>query len=150
MTPKETTEELQKCAGRHRDIHKARMQVEYHVLVTSLTFYAATTWAVVQLDTVGVCLKLVVSNGFILLAVFASVFLKRLHKANQVNIAIAENYEAEIIRILEPQTNPIPLELQRTDFNKIRSVTFFESNWGFQSATVVGFAVVGIILIWSK
>lgn len=150
MTPKEKVEELQKCANRHRDMHKARMQVEYHVLVTALSFYAAATWAVVQYATLGLPIRVAISVGFILLSFFASALIKRLHAANQVNIAISENYEAELVRLLEPQTNPIPQQLQRRDYNHIRPVPFLVSNWGFQSATIVGFSLVGIILIWTK
>lgn len=150
MTPKEKAEELQKCADRHREMHKARMQVEYHVLITALTFYAASTWAVVQYAILGTCMRLAISAGYTALAVFASVLLKRLHAANQVNISIAENYEAEIVRVVEPVDNPIPERLRRTDYNRIRSLPFLASNWGFQSATVAGFAAVGIILIWTR
>ena len=150
MTPKEQVEELQKCADRHRDMHKARMQVEYHVLITALTFYAVATWAVVQHAIIGTSIRLAISFGFFALALFASTLLKRLHAANHVNIAIAENYEAEIIKLIEPQANPIPERLQRRDYNYVRSVSFIVSNWGFQSATVFGFAVVGVILIWTK
>ena len=150
MTPKEKVEELQKCSNRHRDMHKTRMQVEYHVLVTALTFYAAATWAVVQYATLGLYIRVAISVGFIFLSFFASALLKRPHMANQVNIAIAENYEAEIVKLLEPQTNPIPERLQRRDYNHVRLVPFVVSNWGFQSATIIGFSLVGIILIWTK
>ena len=150
MTPKEKAEGLQKCADRHRDIHKARMNVEYQVLITALTFYVASTWAVIQYASLGAYMRVAISVGYLALAVFTSALLKRLHAANQVNIAIAENYEAETIRVLELHKNPIPERLRRTDYNRIRSVHFFASNWGFQSATVAGFAAVGIILIWTK
>jgi hypothetical protein len=150
MTPKEKAEELQKCADRHREMHKARMQVEYQVLITALTFYAAATWAVVQYASLGMWMRLAISAGYVALAVFASALLKRLHAPNQVNIAIAENYEAEAIKAVEPAENPIPERLRRTDYNWIRSVPFLASNWGFQSATVAGFAAVGIILIWTR
>jgi hypothetical protein len=150
MTPKEKVEELQKCANRHRDIHKTRMQVEYHVLVTALTFYAAATWAVVQYPSLNLPIRVAISIGFIALSFFASALLRGLHAANQVNLAIAENYEAEIVKLLEPQTNPIPERLQRRDYNHIRTVSFLVSNWGFQSATIIGFSLVGILLIWTK
>jgi len=87
MTPKERVEELQKCANRHRDMHKARMQAEYHVLITALTFYSAATWAVVQDATVGLPLGVALSIGLIALSVFASALLKRLLEANRVNNA---------------------------------------------------------------
>lgn len=150
MTPKEKAEELQKCVDRHREIHKARMQVEYQVLITALTFYAAATWAVVQYASLSMGMRLAISAGYVALAVFASVLLKRLHAANQVNIAIAENYEAEVIKALEPIENPIPVRLRRTDYSHIKTVPFLASNWGFQSLTVAGFAAVGIILIWTR
>lgn len=150
MTPKEKAEELQKCADRHREMHRARMQVEYQVLITALTFYAAATWAVVQYGNLSTWMRVAISAGYVVLAVLASALMKRLHAANQVNIAIAENYEAEVIKVVDPAENPIPERLRRTDYSRIRSVPFLESNWGFQSATVAGFAVVGIILIWTR
>ena len=150
MTPKEKVEELQKCADRHRDMHKARMHVEYQTLITSLTFYCIATWSVIQSISLNMPSRLVISCGFIILALFASTLLKRLHHANQKNIAMAENYEAEIIKHLEPNTNPVPEHLRRKNYDEVKSVPFFSSNWGFQSATVFGFALVGIILMWSK
>lgn len=150
MTPKEKAEELQKCADRHREIHKARMQVEYQILITALSFYAAATWAVVQYANLGMGMRLAISAGYVALAVFASALLNRLHAANQVNIAIAENYEAELIKTFEQLENPIPQRLRRTDYSQIKPVSFLASNWGFQSVTVAGFAAVGIIVIWTS
>lgn len=147
MTPKEQVEELQKCADRHRALHADRMKFEYHVLVTALTFYATATWAIVQYSHAGAWIRSATAAGFAFLAYMASALLRSLHASNQINIAIAENYEAQIVELLSLPRNPIPAHLQRKDFNRVREVPFTTGNWGFQCATVWGFALVGILVI---
>lgn len=149
MTPKEKSEELQKCADRHRAIHDWRQKLESRVLFTSLSFYAGATFAVLKLETSpSESVKYALSISYLLLAFITSILLKRIHLANQVNVAISENYEAEIIKVLEIDPNPIPKDFQKPDYNLIHPVKFFKSNWGWQTCVTSGFAFAGILLLW--
>ena len=152
MNAMEKIQELNKCADRHRAIHDNRQRIEYRVLVAVLTFYAGSTWAILKHDSVILpfAVKLTVSAGYFILATITSAFLRRLHFANQVNIAIAENYETEIIQLLELTKNPIPKGFQKTDYDKVRPLKFPISNWGWQTVITLCFALIGLLMVWSK
>lgn len=145
--------ELQKCADRHRAIHSERQKLESRVLFTVLTFYAGTTLAILKItSSPDVVLRVGISVGFLAFAVLTSALLKRLHFSNRVNITIAENFEAEVIRMLDLPRSPIPQAFQKaeTEFDNVRNVTFLGTNWGWQSSMMFAFAIVCSLLLWIR
>jgi hypothetical protein len=147
---KEKIEELQKCADRHRAIHDSRLKVEYRILITLIGFYASATWAILREGPFDTPIRWAVSVGYLILASFTAALLYRLHKSNQVNKAVAENYEAEIIELLDLIQHPIPKKFRRTDRGLVPKVKFLISNWGLQALFVFCFAIVGSLLILTK
>jgi uncharacterized membrane protein YbhN (UPF0104 family) len=141
-----------------RGLHKQRQLYEFKVVFTILTFYVLATATVINQRasfTSSLVFDVLVWCFFLIITITSSIYLYELHKANRINIDIAENAERVIGFTLEREKWPIypdylkKAEAEKEKREKDRKKMFFGKNWVWQTIIMFIFAVSTAFIITS-
>ena len=137
-------EALRHLSETHRRLHQERRQFEYKVLLTTLSLYALTVALTARGGAAAGALSQqawVIWVGFIGLAITAALYLRRMHRADAINISIAEGAEAALVKLAGDES----LEAILGDAGTRRPMKLSALWW--QCVTLLGTSVVSAYLV---
>lgn len=138
---------LQYLSENHRTLHQQRQRMEQRVLLTTLTMYVLAAFAVLKGEVHGeipLGIRAGVPVVFLVVALLAIAYLYRIHRANHINIRLAEAAEWEIVLLVESVKMPEALQNLESE----------RSGWGilhplwWQGGVILTFAIGSAIIIW--
>jgi len=141
----ETTklEQLRFLSKTHRMLHEQRRRIEQRVLLTTLSLYVLSAFAVLKgdIDEIKTALKLGLWAAFLILALIAAAYLRSIHRANRINLSIAEAAEGDIATMVDSEAVNQVVE----DSSKARVHPFW--SWWWQATTIFVVALASALII---
>lgn len=144
MTDSERAEQLRFLSQTHRTSHEQRRQLEVRVLIITLSTFGLFAFGALKGEITlkfTLVLDIAIWHLFFLLALFSTLYLRKIHAANSINIRLAEAAEDELAEIARAaKYNQILKERVQYDRNQFWS-------WEWQAVIIFIVACASAFLV---
>ena len=139
-------EQLRFLSETHRTLHEQRRRIEQRVLLTTLSLYVLAAFAVLkgEIKEITTGLKFGLWAAFFILALIAAAYLRSIHRANRINLSIAEAAEGDIGKMVDSERVNEVLR----DASMERVHPFW--SWWWQATTIFVVALASVLMITLK
>lgn len=139
-------EQLRFLSKTHRTLHEQRRLIEQRVLLTTLSLYVLMAFAILkgEIKEITTGLEFGLWVAFLVLALIATAYLRSIHRANRINLSLAEAAENEITKIVDSRILNEVIE----DASNASVHPFW--SWWWQATTIFVVALASALMITLK